>query len=264
MAKAPKKQKDPKAPKITRLTLTRMLPCKLSPTEMEKFATDLVATRDKIDAIEVEKKVANEKFKADASLLEEAATKIQDMIRAKSEEREVKCEQETDYRAGEIRVKRLDTGEVFSKRTMTKDEAQLPLDAHGKKDRGEVKDVKPGADGGKPDALRLPKANDVIEIETMHGWKTGKVLPISGSVLEVDIGEKKPVQAPIESQMWRWPKDAAEKADDSDETPVEPLTATLGEVAAANNEQKPGRKKRKKASENSEQVDTAPPEGCDW
>ena len=68
------------------------------------------------------------------------------------------------------------------------------------------------------------------------GWKSGKVLPISGSVLDVDVGDEAPVQAPIESQMWRWPQ-AGEK---------EALKATVGEMAAAHEGKKRGRKSKAK------------------
>lgn len=246
-SKKPKTEKQPKAPKagksnkseeqqdkdqkITKKTVTRKLPCALNDKELAKAGKDLASTMGKVNILEEEKKTVDSRIKGDIGLLEEAITKLRDMLNSGTEERDVKCEEVTDYRAGEVRVTRLDTGETFQKRNMSKDEVQLPLDAAGKKpgkllaigggkDRSEVKDARPPADDGPP---KYPQAGDTIEVETRAGWKSGKVLPISGSVLDVDVGEDAPVQAPIDSTMWRWPQPAG----------AGPLKASLGEQVAA-------------------------------
>jgi hypothetical protein len=239
--KQPKDSKDSKHEdqKATKKTVTRTLPCKLSEKELAKMGPELAANMDKIEAIEAAKKTADDGFKKDIGMLEEVSTKLRGMLRSGAEEREVKCEEVTDYRAGEVRVTRLDTGETFQKRTMTKDEVQLPLDAAGKKagkllpisggkDRSEVKDARPPADDGPP---QYPQAGDTIEVETRAGWKSGKVLPISGSVLDVDVGEDGPVQAPIDSTMWRWPQPAE----------AGPLKVTVGELDKAAKRKKAGK-----------------------
>ena len=241
--KAEKQPKDNKAAKYedqkaVKKTVTRTLPCKLSEKELAKMGPELAANMDKIEAIEAAKKTADDGFKKDIGMLEEVSTKLRGMLRSGAEEREVKCEEVTDYRAGEVRVTRLDTGETFQKRTMTKDEVQLPLDAGkpgkllaisgGSKDRSEVKDAKSPADDGPP---KYPQAGDTIEVETRAGWKSGKVLPISGSVLDVDVGEDGPVQAPIDSAMWRWALPAG----------AEPLKASVGELDQAAKRKKAGK-----------------------
>jgi len=255
MAKKNKNEKDQKDAKSVKRTVVRSLPCKLSEKELAKAGQDLAANMDKIEAIKEAKKITNAGFEKDIGLLDEVATGLRNMLKTGTQEREVKCEEETDYRHGEVRVKRLDTGETFQKRNMSKEETQLPLMAkptgkllalEGGKDRSEVKDVKKEGDAPEP---KTPTAGDTIEIETRHGWKSGKVLPSSGSMLDVDVGEDAPVQAPIESQMWRWPKAA------------DPLKATVGELAQ---QTKKGKKRGKKDKNNPNGVDLTPPEGCDF
>jgi hypothetical protein len=296
MSKKTETQKEPKAPKntkaapkisdkIVKLECVRRLPCKLDPKELAKLGQDLCTTLDKIDAIEAQKKSANEQFKADTSLLEESLTVLRDRQRSKAEERDVKCIQETDYRAAEIRVKRLDTGEVFSKRTMNREELQLPLDAQ--KPAGKLIPMDGGK--GKPTERKQPKPNDVIDVETRAGWKRGKVLPSSGSVLDVDVGDGKIEHAPVDGQTWRWPDEVGENS-----APVvekgDPLTAKLGDVAAqhaknkaeasADANDKPAEegdghpevekaletrgKGKKKYKGLGAEVDINPPEGCDF
>ena len=225
-----KDPKDPKDQKSIKKLVKRMLPCKLDQAGLAKLAEELGANLDKIAALEERKKAEADSIKGDIGLLDEATSLLRDKIRSKSVEREVQCEEVTDYRACEVRVTRLDTKETFSKRAMAKEELQLPLDAQkpGGKDRSEVKDVKSG--GTEEPERKYPQAGNTIEVETRSGWKSGKVLPISGSVLDVDVGEEAPVQAPIDSQMWRWPGEGKQ-----------PLT-TVGEVAAANEGEKKGRK----------------------
>ena len=109
----------------------------------------------------------------------------------------MKCEQVTDYRNGEVRIKRLDTGEVYSKRNMTKEESQLPLEPKkeagkllamdgGKKDRSEVKDFKPAegeATVGEP-GLSAPLGEVAAANESKKGQKDGPALdPETGEPL---------------------------------------------------------------------------------
>jgi hypothetical protein len=264
-AKEAKEAKDTKAAKddkITRSTVTRTLPCKLTEKEKSKMGEDLENNMTKIEAIESAKKTADAGFKEDIGLLEEAQALLRGMIRTGTQDREVKCEQETDYRAGEIRVRRLDTGDVFSKRNMTKEETQLPLDAQkpasklisldgGKKDRSELKDVK--KPGDKPER-KLPVANDVIDVETLAGWKRGKVLPSSGSMLDVDVGEGKTEHAPVEGQTWRWPDEVGDESAPVVESNPDPLKASVGEIDKA--------KKRSRKNSRPLEDDFVPPPDC--
>lgn len=141
----------------------------------------------------------NDKINGDIALLAEAAAKTRGMIRDKTEDRDVECEMVTDYIHGEVRVKRLDTGEVFSRRTMLPNEAQLPLTAGGK------------------------KVSDVTDHKN----------------------------------------NVEDECDDSDEV-KDPLKAKLIEVAATNKDKKPAKKKRAKKNASGDEVDVAPPEGCDF
>jgi hypothetical protein len=219
------------------------LPVKLDQKGLAKLAQELGANLDKIADLEEKKKAESDSIKGDISLLEEATKLMRDKVRSKSSEEQVECEEVVDYRSNEVTITRLDTKEVVNKRTLTKEEAQLPLEAlkpggkliafdGGKKDRSEVKDVKPE----KRVDRKIPKPGDVIDIETLHGWKTGTVvLRDNPRMLAVDVGEGKIETCPIEGEMWRWPKSAAR----NETTVGEPaLTAPLGETAAANAEKK--------------------------
>ena len=126
--KAPKDEKS-KDSKSTKQLVTRLLLCKLSDKELAKAGVDLDANMSKIEGKEAEKKAAVDAIKADVELLEGITIKLRSILKSGGEEREVQCEETTDYRMGEVRVKRLDTGEVFQKRTMAQHEYQLPLEA---------------------------------------------------------------------------------------------------------------------------------------
>ena len=107
--------------------LTEKLPVEMTEKELNKAAKDLVETEDKVSGIEEAKSTANSKFKADIELLEEAAGKLRTMIRTGCEERDVECEVERDFNACEIVVRRLDTKEVVTRRTMTAEERQKDM-----------------------------------------------------------------------------------------------------------------------------------------
>ena len=158
MTKKPKDPKDTKDQKSVKKTVKRMLPCKLDEAALAKLATDLGANLDKIAALEEKKKAESDAIKGDIGLLEEATSLLRDKIRSKSVDREVECEEVTDYRAGELRVTRLDTKEIFQKRTLTREELQLPLDAQ--KPAGKLLAM----DGGK----------DKEDVSCPECWGTGK------------------------------------------------------------------------------------------
>jgi hypothetical protein len=147
-AKEAKAEKE-KDPKVITKKIVRCLPCALSHEAKAKAGEDLVANMDKIEAIEQAKKTADAGFKKDIELLVEVETSLRNALKTGTRDSDVECEEETDYRSGEVRVKRLDTGEIFQRRTMDKEELQLPLDAArpaGKLlalDGGKGKDPKP-------------------------------------------------------------------------------------------------------------------------
>lgn len=221
---------------------------KLSDAEVAKLARELVDTRGKIAGKEAEKKAADAAIKGDIELLEESATKLQEIIRDGTRKQDIDCEVQWDWKTCEVRLMRLDTKEVVKRRTMNADERQkemfeagakqgkgnlLFFDGGMAKDRSEVKDVPKGDGGelggdkpGKRVKKSKPQPGDTIEVETISGWKTGKLLPSSGSMLDVDVGDGKIEHAPVDGQTWRWPSDKV--------TAGEPgLSASLGEIAAA-------------------------------
>lgn len=200
--KKTKEPKDPKDQKAVKKTVPRLLLCKLSDRELAKAGQDLEANLSKIEAKESEKKAAVDAIKADVELLEGITSKLRGILKSGGEEREVKCEEVTDYRNGEVRVKRLDTGETFSKRTMMPSEYQLPLEAQ--KPAGKLLAM----DGGKghPDEEKCEECGG-----------TGK------------------------TKMGNPPLDVkCEECDGSGKVPAkhEPLKATLGDVAATHAQNK--------------------------
>ena len=120
---------EPRPTKTTKKTVTRTLLCKFSDKELIQTGKDLEANLGKIDAKEEEKKAVVDAIKADIAILEGITTKLREILRDGGEEREVECEETTDYRQGQVRVKRLDTGEMFQKRDITQAEKQLPMEA---------------------------------------------------------------------------------------------------------------------------------------
>lgn len=189
----------------------RTIPVKLTDAEISKFATQHVETLDKIAAKEEEKKTADAAIKGDIALLEEADAKLVSILRTKSQERELEVDVVYDWRTNEVRVVRVDTGEEVTKRAMSYEERQREMfSVDHKKDKGEVKNAK-GKDG-KPADRKQPQPHDVIDVETIEGWKRGKVLPSSGSMLDVDVGDGKIEHAPVEGQTWRWPDEVGENS----------------------------------------------------
>jgi hypothetical protein len=148
--KGDKDSKDTKDQKSVKKLVKRMLPCKLDQAALAKLGQDLSANLDKIAALEENKKATDKAINGDIALLEEGTSLLRDKIRSKSVEREVECEEVTDYRANEVRVIRLDTKEEFSKRTLTREELQLPLDAQ--KPAGKLLAM----DGGKGKLPQIP------------------------------------------------------------------------------------------------------------
>lgn len=213
----------------------------LSDAELAQMARDLVDNDEKIAAKEKQKKIVDDEIKGDIALLEEAATKIRSAIRAGTVARDVECDMVFDWRACEVRLERIDNGEVVKRRTMDADERQKPLVEdglkHGKllvfegglgKKGAEVTNHKPGDEKAE---RKDPQPNDVLEVETLNGWKKGKVLPSSGSMLDVELDDGTVVNAPVEGSTWRWPGGGeGEKL------------ATLGEIAKANAEKKPDKR----------------------
>lgn len=191
----------------------RTIPVKLDDKEIAKHAKDYANTRQKIELLEGEKKAADDKFKGDIKLLEGAAAELLGYIRTGERERELEVDVTYDWKSREVRVVRVDTKETITKRTMTAEEAQREMyDVDHRKDKGEVKDVSKKGDGKRAEK-KNPEPNDVIDVETLNGWMRGKVLPSSGSVLNVQLfADSKTVDVPVESELWRWPDEVGENA----------------------------------------------------
>lgn len=217
------------------------LDIELSDAELAQLARDLVDNDEKIAAKEKQKKIVDDEIKGDIAMLEEAATKMRDTIRAGTVARDVECDLVFDWRACEVRIERVDTGEVVKRRTMEAEERQKPLVEDGLKNgmllvfegglgkKSEVKDAKPAQ---KPER-KNPNPNDAIEVETRSGWKKGRVLPSSGSMLDVELEDGTVANAPVEGSTWRWPGDAGGAGE---------KLATLGEIAKANADKKPDKR----------------------
>jgi len=189
----------------------RTIAVKLDDKEIAKLAKEYAGTKQKIALAEGEMKAAADKFKGDIKLLEGAAAEVLGYISTGERERELEVDVIYDWRSNEVRVVRVDTKEEVAKRAMSYEERQREMfGVDHKKDRGEVKDVKKASDSKAE--RKQPVANDVVDVETLAGWKRGKVLPSSGSVLDVECSDGKVEHAPVEGQTWRWPDEVGSES----------------------------------------------------
>jgi hypothetical protein len=250
---SPKGAKDTKDQKATTKKVKRMLPCKLEEKELAKLGQELSANLDKISALEKKKKDEDKAINGDIALLDEATSLLRDKIRSKSAEREVECEEVTDYRAGELRVKRLDTGEVFSKRTLTKEELQLPLEAQ--KPAGKLLAMDGGK--GKIPQIACPECKGAGMVKFGPDDMPAKCENCNGTG---KVDDKEPLKATLGDVAAQHAKNKADAdaaaAPAEDETPaghpeVEKMLSARG-------------KGRKKGKKNPNDVDTTPPPGCDF
>jgi hypothetical protein len=189
-------------------------------------------------------------IKGDIGLLEEATSLLRDKIRSKSIDKEVECEEVTDYRAGELRVTRLDTKEVFQKRTLTREELQLPLDAQ--KPAGKLLAM----DGDKG------KQITVEEVSCEECWGTGKT-QMGDPPLDVKCegcmgtGRTAPKKDSLKAKLGDVAAQHTKNKADADEKTAEEDTAGHPEVEKLLKKKTKKKTKKSKTEGNGTEVDTS-------
>ncbi len=128
-AEAPGEDEPPKAPdpNIKIEKFTRELTVALTREELEEVAQSMSHKLAERDIREAEIK---ERQKRDKSLLKDMETELRrfgNVIRDRSELREIACERRLDYNTGRVTDVRLDSGAILSERDMTELERQKPL-----------------------------------------------------------------------------------------------------------------------------------------
>ena len=108
-------------------TTREILHCKLTEAERLDRHDQIFRILQQADEIEASKKTAMEEHKARLSALKSKLCELRGVIDRGSEPRPVDCVIEHDYKAKQVRKRRLDTGEVYEKRVMTEGELQVSL-----------------------------------------------------------------------------------------------------------------------------------------
>jgi len=100
------------------------LKCVLTEEEIKEAGASLARKYSEITDLEEQKKSVVSDFKAQIDSATAMASVLARRIQNGYEYRNVDCEEQYDFNEKEIRVVRLDTGEIFKSRPMTPDELQ--------------------------------------------------------------------------------------------------------------------------------------------
>lgn len=109
--------------------LERVLPVRLTLTELEERGKMLAEECDRYGQIEAEKKAAAAECKERLDDCRQEMTRLAAIVSCKHEQRPVRCQWEYDYAKGVKTLYRRDTGEVVKVETITAAELQLVMDA---------------------------------------------------------------------------------------------------------------------------------------
>lgn len=108
-------------------TRKQILPVELTVEEKLARGSEWAALEAERAAVEIEKGVVVATFKDRLAGIDYRIGLIGKAIREGTEPREVDVQDEPDYRGGEMRTVRLDTGEVVAQRALTVDERQTEI-----------------------------------------------------------------------------------------------------------------------------------------
>ncbi len=112
---------------MMRRPVTRDLPVKLSDAEMAAVAREIGRLNAERQVMEANAKVANDQWKDRIRGVEARVADLATKAHEGQEARPTECQEEYDYRLGEVRVVRTDTGEKLEVRPMTSEERQPTL-----------------------------------------------------------------------------------------------------------------------------------------
>lgn len=98
--------------------LTRQLPVELTDAELLDYGATIANAEESLSQLEEEEKAYKAQVKAKRESLTADVSRLAAAVRAKSEHREVQCEELRDWGNGRVLVVRMDTGQTIEDRTM--------------------------------------------------------------------------------------------------------------------------------------------------
>ena len=104
-----------------------LLPCKLTEKEMAEIARKTGKIRLERRAVDHQLKMAKDRFKSQLDVLDASLEELGEKAELGVESRMVGCREDHLYRLGQLRVTRLDTGEVIRERALLSHERQATL-----------------------------------------------------------------------------------------------------------------------------------------
>lgn len=107
--------------------VTRMLPVALTHDEQRELIQQQYVAEADIEAAGVERKDLGRKLNRRVDDNRKKIAEIKRVIASGRQDREVECEETLDYQAGQVRVHRLDTGELVEERELTQEERLADL-----------------------------------------------------------------------------------------------------------------------------------------
>jgi hypothetical protein len=119
---------------------------KITPQDLQPKANELARVIAQRDAMKVNKREANAKFREQIAYFDERINELAESVREGSERRPVEVVERLNLRLNQVEVVRTDTGETISKRAATAEDRQETLPVGGKA-KGAKKDA-PANDGG--------------------------------------------------------------------------------------------------------------------
>lgn len=138
MSKTTVKPKKAKGPKILKKD-HRQLPVKLTPEELEEAGQQLAQTCVEIERLEEKKKEATSFWKNEIHQKITRRQHLTDMVKDKTEYRDVPVQEMLDGETGMVRTVRMDTAEVIHERRAMQGELQTNLvDQADKAESGEA------------------------------------------------------------------------------------------------------------------------------
>lgn len=182
--------------------VTRDLPVKLSQAELAGIAKEIGRLSKHRGELEAQAKQVAAHWKDRIGGVDAQIHDLAQRADEGIENRPVECEEQKDYRVGEVRVVRLDTKETLEVRPMTSDERQptLPLEEPPKKKKRGAKADAEHAEAEQPEDPEEPPPEEEQQVEAaaeeqpMSELPEGTEIDQPGELLEA-AGEE-PEQAP--------------------------------------------------------------------
>jgi len=130
---------DNELPEETRRKTERLLKVLLTPDEERYFGKEIARARQELAAVNDELDEVKSQFKSKIESCEKEQNRFMVLLNNGYEYRQVECEVVNDYKAGTVRVTRMDTGELVEERAMNDIDRQreLPMPARSDKTEGD-------------------------------------------------------------------------------------------------------------------------------